>query len=148
AATGSPTGYLVVRKIDSAPTGIPADGTDLGLGDPVGDGTVVAKGASLNFTQAGLVLTSAYFYQIFSYRGSGANINYLTSSPAPMIIPERLKLLAADPLFVTNSSFKAEWDPADGATGFELDVTLASEDFATLVVNARPESGFNDVVNS
>ena len=40
AATGA-SGYVVVRKSGSAPTGTPADGTAYAQGDAIGDGTVV-----------------------------------------------------------------------------------------------------------
>ena len=80
AAAGSPTGYLVLRKVGSAPTGVPSNGVDY-TGQTIGDGTVVYTGTSTSFNDTGLTPTTNYYYSVFSYNGSGASSNYLTLSP-------------------------------------------------------------------
>jgi ELWxxDGT repeat protein len=81
AATGSPDGYLAVRRSGSPPTGTPASGTAYNIGDPVGDGTVVHAGAATSFSDSGLSPEVTYYYNVFSFNGNGGSINYLTSAP-------------------------------------------------------------------
>lgn len=83
AAAGSPTGYLVVRRTGASPTGAPVDGTTYAVNDALGDGTVEFVGVigSIPFNDAGLTQNTEYFYDVFSYNGSGSNINYLTTAP-------------------------------------------------------------------
>jgi ELWxxDGT repeat protein len=81
AATGSPTGYIVVRRQGTAPTGSPAPGTTYTAGDPLGDGTIVYVGTESTFNDTGLSSETAYHYKVFSYSGTGGSINYLTASP-------------------------------------------------------------------
>ncbi len=83
AATGTPSGYLVIRKKDSAPTGIPLGGITYAVGDVIGDGTVAYMGSATTFNdlQNGLLGEGTFYYQIFSFNGSGNTINYLTTAP-------------------------------------------------------------------
>jgi ELWxxDGT repeat protein len=81
-AAGSPAGYLVVRKQDTAPAASPVDGVVYSNGDPLGGGLVVNVGSDLSFTQSGLTAEKVYHYQVFSYNGSGQITNYLSTSPA------------------------------------------------------------------
>ena len=85
AASGSPTGYLVLRRSVSAPTGTPIDGTTYTVGQMSiagGNNTVAYVGAwpSPNFLENTLTADTRYYYVVYSYNGSGAGINYLTSS--------------------------------------------------------------------
>ena len=79
AATGTPDGYLVIRREGAAPTGTPTDGTTYVAGNTITDGTVVYVGSALTFPQSGLDPCVDYFYKVFSYNGSGSCINYLTT---------------------------------------------------------------------
>ncbi|MFY7883904.1 MAG: beta strand repeat-containing protein, partial [Dolichospermum sp.] len=84
-AVGNPTGYLVLRRTGSAPSGTPVDGTVYTVNQTnIGSGTntVVYVGSlpSPHFTQTSLTAATNYFYEVFSYNGSGNNINYLTST--------------------------------------------------------------------
>jgi hypothetical protein len=81
AATGTPTGYLVLRKIGSDPATLPVDGTTYPLGSALGDATVAYVGAAATFNESGLSSCTDYHYRIFSYVQSGGCIDYLTSSP-------------------------------------------------------------------
>lgn len=81
AASGSPTGYLAIRRTSSSPTGAPADGVTYAINDPIGDGSVVFVGASTSFSQSSLSAETEYYYDIFSYNGSGTAINYRLTSP-------------------------------------------------------------------
>jgi trimeric autotransporter adhesin len=81
AATGSPAGYLVLRKPTSAPTGAPADGTTYATGATIGDGTVAYVGATTTFNDTGLTGEETFFYQVFPFNGTNTTVNYLTSAP-------------------------------------------------------------------
>jgi Fibronectin type III domain len=78
-ASGSPAGYLVLRKADSAPTAIPQDGTVYTT--IVGSDAVVHNSAVTNFSQTGLTQNTEYFYSIYAYNGSGSSLNYRVVSP-------------------------------------------------------------------
>jgi len=63
------TGALVLRKTVSAPTSVPADGTNPTVGTPLADGSIVrfnnALGAT-TFTDSGLTNGTTYYYQVFA----------------------------------------------------------------------------------
>src|SRR5258706_6181437 len=81
AATGSPAGYIVIRKAGSAPVSVPSVGTSYNAGDPDGDATVAYVGTATTFNDAGLNSGTTYYYAVFSFNGSGATTNYLTTNP-------------------------------------------------------------------
>ena len=81
AASPAVTGYIVLRKIDTDPTGVPVGGTAYVAGAALGDATVVYAGANTTFTDLSLAAETLYFYQVMAYNGAGAIINYLTASP-------------------------------------------------------------------
>lgn len=79
AAVGSPQSYLLIYKSGSSPTnGAPVDGTTYGIGNSLGGGTVggiSSGGAPISVT--GLLAGTQYFFDIYSFNGSGTNTNYL-----------------------------------------------------------------------
>ncbi len=82
AASGSPTGYIVLRMANSAPTDTPADGSTYTAGTSIiGESTVVGFGNSLTFTDAGLTSGVTYYYRIYSYNGTGVATNYRLTTP-------------------------------------------------------------------
>jgi hypothetical protein len=81
AALGSPSGYLVIRRAGDSPTFTPVDGENYILGQGVGDGIVAYSGLSTSFNDTGLSAETEYYYDIFSYNGSGELINYLNIFP-------------------------------------------------------------------
>src|SRR5258706_14501745 len=81
AATGSPAGYIVIRKAGSASVSVPSVGTGYNAGDQVGDATVAYVGTATTFNDAGLNSGTTYYYTVFSFNGSGATTNYLTTNP-------------------------------------------------------------------
>jgi hypothetical protein len=81
-ASDSPDGYLILKKASSGMTSaIPADGTDYTVGSMIGDGLVVSTGTSLTLSQNSLDNCTEYYYQIFSYNGTGSCVNYRQSTP-------------------------------------------------------------------
>lgn len=66
AASPSANEYLVIMSTNSTLTNNPIDGQTYTIGDNVGDGTVIAKGAELNFTADGLTGATTYYFFVFS----------------------------------------------------------------------------------
>lgn len=81
AASGSPDGYLVLRKAGSSPTDVPTDQQVYTVGSTIGSSTVVHVGSALSFSQTGLNPNTQYFYDFFSYNGVNSSTNYRTTSP-------------------------------------------------------------------
>lgn len=80
-ATGTPSGYVILQKTGSSPSDIPINGTPYTSGNIIGSSVVVAVGSSTSFSDVGLTPNTSYYYDIFSFNGSGATVNYLSSSP-------------------------------------------------------------------
>ena len=83
AATGAPTGYLVVRYPNLASTTAPVNGNTYVTGQSIGLGTVVQAGATTSFTATGLSGATSYDFYVYSYN-TGATCGgpiYLGSSP-------------------------------------------------------------------
>ncbi|MDP2386356.1 MAG: endonuclease [Bacteroidota bacterium] len=83
AASGSPDGYIVLRKTSSSPiTDVPADGTWYQRGDMVGTSKVVSTSTDLNNTLMNVWAGKDYQLAVFAYNGSGSFTNYNTVNPA------------------------------------------------------------------
>jgi hypothetical protein len=65
AASPAANEYLVIVSTNSSLTSNPIDGQVYNVGDNVGDGDVIAKGGSLNFTATGLDGNTTYYFFIF-----------------------------------------------------------------------------------
>jgi hypothetical protein len=65
AASPAANEYLVIVSTNSSLTSNPIDGQVYNVGDNVGDGDVVAKGNTLNFTASGLDAATPYYFFIF-----------------------------------------------------------------------------------
>jgi hypothetical protein len=140
AASPAPTGYLVLRKASSAPTSLPIDGTAYSLSNLIGDGTVAFIGSAITFTDSGLLPGTTYHYQLFSFNGSAAATNYLTTvtasnSGSKITVPAK----AATPTAATigQNQFTINWAATTGADTYRLDVS--KDNFATRV------SGYDDL---
>lgn len=114
----SSAGYLVLRKVGSTPTSIPADGTTYAVGSTFGDATIIANGLSSNFSQTGLVANTFYHYSIYAYNGSGVYINYKQTSP----------LIGAQTTFATEPTAQPSSLTFSNlsSTGYTLSFNLAS----------------------
>jgi hypothetical protein len=148
AAAGSPSGYLVLSRPGSAPTGIPADGAVMAEGAFIGDSEVVSVSGTTDFSHAGLVAGTVYHYAIFSFNGTDEAINYLTASPASIsVITISAAPVATTPTNVTSDSFTVKWTAVTGATGYMLDVSL--DNFSNLISDyaAKPVNGTSDIVS-
>jgi hypothetical protein len=147
AAAGSPSGYLVLRRLGSAPTSTPVDGTAYTNGSTLGDATVVSSSAATTFADAGLVAGTTYHYAVYAFNGSGVTANYRTTTPlvnSTITVPPAPVAAAAS--LVTQTSFRANWNAAAGATEYQL--FISSNNFVTLLTGSEPKtvSGLNDVI--
>ncbi|MFZ6012134.1 MAG: ELWxxDGT repeat protein [Bacteroidota bacterium] len=147
AATGAPSGYLVVRRSGTSPTGTPTDGTAYSAGNALGDGTVAYSGSAVTFNETTLSAGTTYHYDVFSFNGSGQAINYLTTSPlenSQGTLPAAPVATAATS--VTQTSFTATWNASIGATSYRLDVS--TDNFSSFVTgfNNKTVSGTSDNV--
>lgn len=139
ASVGGASGYLVIRRTGSAPSGAPVDGTTYLVGDGLASGNVVANGAAVSINESGLAANTAYHYLIYAYNGSGAAINYLTASSlsgSQLTRPAKPTSLAAT--LQEQTSFTANWSAMAGITNFRIDVSL--DNFSTFA------SGFNNTL--
>ncbi|HMJ67501.1 MAG TPA: T9SS type A sorting domain-containing protein [Cyclobacteriaceae bacterium] len=126
AAIGNPAGYLVLIRSGGAPTGIPVDGTTYNAGDLIGNGFVLfTPAASTSYTTSALSANTTYQLAIFSYNGSGANINYRTVSPLPgtaTTLSQSAEPTASPAGFVssniTTTGYTVSYTAAAGATGY------------------------------
>ena len=82
AASGSPNGYLILKKqSSSAITDVPVNGTWYKVGDAIGSSKVIYAGNGTTIGLSNIYAGLQYELAIFSYNGSGAFTNYLTTSP-------------------------------------------------------------------
>jgi hypothetical protein len=80
-ASGSPDGYIILRRNGAAVTDIPADGTVYQRGDVIGNSMVVTSGTTTSFAPHGIVASSNYYFAVFTYNGTGMYRNYNTIAP-------------------------------------------------------------------
>lgn len=83
AATGSPTGYLVIRSLSNTLSGNPVDGVNYTAGSALGGGIVVSSGAAVTFTDTGLTPNITYYYYVISYNTTicAGGPKYRTTTP-------------------------------------------------------------------
>jgi photosystem II stability/assembly factor-like uncharacterized protein len=139
ASSGGAAGYVVIRKVGAAPTGIPADGTPYNAGSTIGDSKVIYSGPALNFDDSGLTAGTTYHYAVFAFNGATFNINYKTTTPltgSQVTMPDAPILSAASA--IGQHGFTANWTPVTGATGYSLDVS--ADNFATFVTGFQQKS--------
>jgi hypothetical protein len=74
--------YVTIVTTGSSLTSNPVDGTTYNVGDALGDGTVIAKGSTLNFTASNLSPSSTYNFFTFALNGvCTGGPKYLTEAP-------------------------------------------------------------------
>jgi subtilisin-like proprotein convertase family protein len=82
AASGSPSGYLVVRTTSSSAPSNPVDGTVYSVGASALSGTIVSASSATSFTQSSLSPSTQYYFWVYSYNDNclGAPV-YRTATP-------------------------------------------------------------------
>lgn len=131
-----PDGYLVVRRKGAAVNGDPVGGTEYTVDQYTGNtalNDIIYVGTSpwTNENQTGLTDNTTYYYAVYSYAGSGTQINYstaLTGSQTTAVIPATTANAASS---ISETGFTANWDVSSNASGgYLLDVST-SETFST-----------------
>ncbi|CAM4261019.1 choice-of-anchor D domain-containing protein [Flavobacterium terrigena] len=85
------TGYIILQKIGSAPTGLPTDGVSYANGAIIGDATVAGYttvlGTATSFSAIGLASNTEYYFTLIPFNSFGSVIqtmNYRTSATIPV----------------------------------------------------------------
>jgi hypothetical protein len=147
AAGGGPSGYIVLRSTGSSPDTDPVSGTSYTAGNTLGNATVVFVGAAVTTgAQTGLVDGTTYYYEVYSYNGTGSTRNYLTTSPlsGTQATTAVSAPTATAGTTITDSGFTANWGSAAGAASYQLDVfplTYDSFDNATTLFSVTSGTG-------
>ncbi|MBX7052159.1 MAG: endonuclease [Flavobacteriales bacterium] len=81
AASPAPDGYIVLRAQGGLPNTAPVDGVTYTLGQTIGNATVISNGTATSSLQESVRAGITYGVSVFSYLGTGANINYRQASP-------------------------------------------------------------------
>lgn len=87
-ATGA-TGYIILQKTNTDPTGLPSDASSYTNGNTIGDGTVaavIASGATTSVSITGLISGTSYHFSIIPFASDGVNggtYNYKTDGTIP-----------------------------------------------------------------
>jgi hypothetical protein len=142
--SAAPTGgeYLVVRRIGNEPDFIPAQGHEYNEGVN-GNNVIVYKGTGTEFLQTNVEINTDYFYEIFTYKGTGSNTCYLTESPLKGL--NRLVLSENDSVITvpaTTSVVSNEF-PGMGVTiVFPSGSTGTSISVSKVVAPAAPDTAF------
>ncbi len=126
AGTTAPDGYIGIRKTGSAPTAVLVDGVTYNVGDNLGDGNIRFIGAlpGGGYVQTDGSPATTYHFTIYSYKGSGASINYKQVSP----LAGSVTTLAA-----SAAPAVASFLPISGTIG--TSVTLTGTGFSTTAAN-------------
>ncbi|MEQ9099002.1 MAG: FG-GAP-like repeat-containing protein, partial [Imperialibacter sp.] len=134
------SGYLVLRRLTGVAGTAPLDGTAYAYNEVYSQQFVVQSGGGLSFSDTvSVAIGEELFYDVFSYNGTGATINYNVVSPlAGSIVVQTLNprpaVLPASN--VTTYSFTANWSSLAGVDAYRLEV-------ATDGLFAIPLTGYN-----
>lgn len=74
-------GYIVLRKLGSAPTGVPVDGAAYTAGGTIGDSYIQDVIMSSPFVVGGLNSSSNYYFAVYPFNGTGTGTNFKNTSP-------------------------------------------------------------------
>jgi len=123
---------LIVRSLDNAFTA-PTPGQAYTAGNSIGGDLVVYKGNGTSFADTGLSADTTYYYRFysenFSYYSAGSDASETTDSAPEPDIP-----VATAATGIGYTLFTANWEAADGATSYRLDVSR-NVGFTDLVLN-------------
>ncbi len=140
--------YVAIRSTSNTLTVLPADGTIYTAGQIIGNGVVVASGASTTFTDAGLTPSTTYYYFVFANNNDncsgGPNYNVTVNagqnnaSAATPALPACVAPAAAPSGLVLtplSTSISGSFTAAAGANRYLVVRSLAN------TLSATPSSG-------
>ena len=134
--------YLVVRKSTSAPTFVPADGTEYAIGAQ-GTDQIVYVGTDTTFVDLNKTAGS-YFYAIYAYNGSAATTKYLTT--APLVGNTHLSGSNSQTLTASTGQTTAANFPAAGVN-INFDNGTTGTSLMVSKTESAPESNFSGLPN-
>lgn len=110
-AVSGVTGYIAIRKSGSAPTrtaNTPVDGTTTyAVGNSLLGGTIAYIGTGTSFADTGLTAATDYFYDVYSYNGTGTGIVFLTGATPTPLANDKFTLAAEPTAQASNIAFSA-----------------------------------------
>ncbi len=80
-AVNNPSGYLVLRTTNAAPSVAPVNGTAYTIGTSLGNSVVASVGPSVSFFDGGLPTEKTYTYTVYAYNGVGSTSSYRVVNP-------------------------------------------------------------------
>ena len=84
AATGAPTGYLVVRYPTGAATTAPSNGTTYTANQVLGAGTVLSMGAATTINATGLTANTGYDFYVYAYNNTACVAGPIFNTTTPL----------------------------------------------------------------
>jgi hypothetical protein len=108
-------GYIILRRIGAAPTGLPLDATGYSVGNTIGDATVAAiitNTAATSSVISGLDGGTNYFFSLipYGYNGSSsASYNYYTAATIPVADGTTLYNMAPQAGDIVFTAFQASF---------------------------------------
>lgn len=143
----APSGYLVLRRKGAVISGTPVGGTVYTAGESIGAAAneiiYVGTSAWSAYAQTGLEDGTTYYYDVYSYNGTGTQTSYsltaLSGNQTTSAVPAPNATAATA---VTSTGFNANWDAVTGASGgYLLDVSTSNQFVFTNV--SENFAGFN-----
>ena len=141
-ANGNGTNRLVVVKQGSAVSAAPVNGQGYSFNSLFGSGADLGASNFVSFDAAGvtnqatitnLLPNTVYHYQIFEYKGAGADNNFLlAAAPTASKLTLTDEPLASAGSPISQNSFTANWQAVTGAGNYYIDVS-PDAGFATFV---------------
>ncbi|WP_395051900.1 fibronectin type III domain-containing protein [Flavobacterium sp.] len=158
AATGTPSGYLVIRSSGTF-SGTLVDGTNYPAATVIGNGTVIQSSGALSFAPTALISNTAYTITIFSFNSGSCTggPKYLLTSPLSSVLTTcPATATAFVNSAITASSATVSWTASivggsantinyilDVSTNAAFTLPIAGSPFATLTATTQNLTGLN-----
>lgn len=129
AASGTPSGYLVVASTSNTLSATPADATTYSVGNSLGGGTVVAVTTGTTFTASGLASNTKYYFFVFAYNNTSCINGPKYRTASPLLNNSTTCLAIPNSLASSNISSNGAtlgWSAVSGASSYTLEWKLSS----------------------
>lgn len=142
AATGAPSGYLVVRSTGTLSAN-PSDGSTYTAGQTLGNGTVVQSGTSTSFSASSLNSNTDYTITVFSYNSgtcSGGPKYNVTSALTGTMITCAAAATGLSATSATSSGATFSWTSPAGSNAGTITSALniySNSSYTTLVTSVN-----------
>ncbi|HMP72175.1 MAG TPA: fibronectin type III domain-containing protein [Kiritimatiellia bacterium] len=158
AASGPPSGYLILRRVGANPTGTPNNGQGYSVSDTIGDGTVAAivtPGSATSVNITGLNAGTTYHFSIIPFNWNGSSAQTYHYRTAATIPTANATTFAAEPTTQasnitfparTQTSLDLSWTSGNGAR--RIVVMRAGAAVSWTPSDGTPPSGVSHVFTS